>query len=117
MRSSRWARQRLESLFQSSAVGVRSSGSVARASRISASGMPVRWATLITETRRRTSRAYLPLIATVTPALDQALSLVEVKGRDSDAAASGHFADGKRLVDSGGPSIRHFGLPLDLKFT
>jgi len=51
------------------------------------------------------------LIATVTPALDEALSLVEVEGRDSDAAASGHFANGEGFVDFSGCGIRHYGPP------
>jgi hypothetical protein len=58
-----------------------------------------------------------PLVATVSPTLDEALSLVEVESRDGDAAASGYFADSECFVDFSGPGIRHLGLPLDLKFT
>lgn len=57
MRSSRATLQRVESALQSSVFGVRLSGSVANASRISESGIPVRCATLMTATRRSTSRA------------------------------------------------------------
>ncbi len=56
MRASSDSRQRAESFFQSAAVGVRFSGNDDSADWISASGMPVRCATLITATRRSTSR-------------------------------------------------------------
>jgi hypothetical protein len=58
IRSLSCTRHRAESFFQSVAVGARFSGNVASASRISASGIPVLCATLITATLRSTSRAY-----------------------------------------------------------
>ncbi len=72
MQSVRWSRSRFscwirsssserhfsDSRAQSSLVGVRSSGSSARASRMVASGMPTRWAARTKATRRRVSRLY-----------------------------------------------------------
>jgi hypothetical protein len=55
---SRCGRHARDNCDQSLAVGVRSSGKVAKAPRTSSKVRPTRWATRINATRRSTSRSY-----------------------------------------------------------
>ena len=109
-RSSRsiWAsirgRQPRESRAQSALVGVRPSGSVASASRISSRVRPTRCAERMNATRRRVARRVPALVAGRALGLDQALRLVVAQRRGRHAGALGQLADGE-VRDSHGPTV------------